>query len=55
MSPEQSVVLLMDPPAVEPEVAAAIPHPWQPKHILEDFQEFWENLDTLNDMLTPSP
>ena len=54
-SSEKSLVLLMDPPSVTPEVARAIPHPWQPEDILQEFQEFWENLDALNDMLGPSP
>jgi hypothetical protein len=47
------LVLHMDSPAVEPQVAEAIPHPWQPESIMEDFQEFWKNLDALNDMLMP--
>ena len=38
-------------PAVTPEVADAIPPSWQPDNILEDFQEFWENLDSINEML----
>jgi hypothetical protein len=53
-SPEKSLALLMENPAAPPEITGAIPHPWQPDHILEDFQEFWENLDSLNEMLGPS-
>ena len=53
-SPEKSLALLMENPAAPSKITGAIPHPWQPDHILEDFQEFWENLDSLNSMLGPS-
>ena len=51
---EKSLALLMENPAAPTEIAGAIPHPWEPDHILEDFQEFWEHLDSLNEMLGPS-
>ena len=49
--PEKALALHMEDPTVSPEVAGAVPHLWQPEDILEDFQEFYENLDTLNEML----
>ena len=55
LSSEQSLALLMETPTVEPEVERAIPHPWQPDHILEDFQEFWDILDSIDDTLGSSP
>ena len=51
LSPEQSLALHMEQGRVDPAVAGAIPHPWQPEHILQDFQEFWDHLDTLNESL----
>jgi hypothetical protein len=53
LPPEKCLALHMENPAVSPEIARAIPHPWQPEHILEEFQEFWESLDTLNETLGP--
>jgi len=51
LSPEQALALHMEHPTIEPSVDRAIPHPWQPEHILEDFKEVWEHLDTLNKTL----
>ena len=51
LSPEQSLALHMEQGRVDSAVAGAIPHPWRPEHILQDFQEFLENLDSLNDIL----
>ena len=41
----------MEQPKIEPSVAGAIPHLWQPEHILEDVEEVWEQLDILNETL----
>ena len=51
LSPEQSLDGWLGQGRVDPAVAGAIPHPWRPEHILQDFQEFLENLDSLNDTL----
>ncbi|CAI8016455.1 hypothetical protein GBAR_LOCUS10095 [Geodia barretti] len=53
LPPEKCLALHMENPAVSPEIARAIPHPWQPEHILEEFQDFWESLDSLNETLGP--
>jgi len=45
----------MEHPTVEPSVGGAILHPWQPEHILKDFEEVWEQLDALNETLGESP
>ena len=50
-SPEQALALHMEHPTIEPSVGGAIPHPWQPEHILEDFEKVWEQLDALNEIL----
>ena len=50
-SPENALALHLEHPTVEPEIAGAVPHPWKPDDILEDFQEFWDNMDSLNEML----
>ena len=51
-SPEKSLALHMENPTVPP---GDIPIPWEPDIILEDFQEFLENLDSLNELLGSSP
>ena len=44
-----SLALLMENPAAPPEIAGAIPRPWQPDHILEDFRNFGlRNVGTLS-------
>ena len=50
-SPENALALHMDHPTLQPEIAGAVPHPWQPDSILKDFHDFWENLDSLSEML----
>ena len=51
LPPEQCLALHMENPAVSREVAGAIPHPWQPEYILDDFEDFWESLDSVNETL----
>ena len=41
--------------AASPEIAGAAPQSWQPDHILQDFQEFLEQLDDLNGILDIEP
>ena len=36
---------------VDPALTGAIPQPWQPAHIMQGFEQFWEHLDTLNGSL----
>ena len=50
-TPEQSLVLHTEHPAVTPELAASIPHPWGAQDILQDYDEFLDNLDQLNESL----
>ena len=51
-SPEKSLALHMENPTIPP---GDIPIPWEPDIILEDFQDFLENLDSLNELLGSSP
>ena len=49
--PRESLELHMEPGVVDPALTGAIPQPWQPSHIMQDFEQFWEHLDTLNGSL----
>ena len=52
LSPEQSLALFMEAPAISPEVAALIPpDPRDVEAILKDMDEVFENLDSLNESL----
>ena len=41
----------MEQRTVKTSEGGAIPHLWQPEQILTDFDEVWEELDTLNKVL----
>ena len=52
LSPDKYLALhMVQNPAVLSEIASASPDPWQPENILTDFQEFCENLDSINEIL----
>ena len=48
LSPEKCLALYMETPADLPEITA---HPWQPDDILNDFKDYLDNLDILNEIL----
>jgi len=52
LSPEQSLALFMETPAISPKVVSQIPpDPWDVATILKNMDEVFENLDTLNESL----
>lgn len=53
LSPEQSLVLFMETPAISSKVVSQIPpDPWDVATILRDMDEVFEHLDTLNELLS---
>ena len=54
LSPEQSLVLFMETPAISSKVDVSLipPDPWDVGVILRDMDEVFEHLDTLNELLS---
>ena len=52
---DESLAFQRESIAASPEIAGAAPQSWQPDHILQDFQEFLEQLDDLNGILDIEP
>lgn len=51
LSPERSLLLHMDRPEVDPALLSSIAYPWDADTIVEDLEEMFDHLDTLNESL----
>lgn len=49
-SPEESLLLDMDSPHVDPALLSSIAYPWNTETIGEDLEEVMKHLDTLNEL-----
>ena len=51
LSSDQSLATHIESGKIKTHRYDTIPCPWQPEHILRDYDTFWSHLDTLSDRL----